>query len=182
MSQYSPTPPPNQPFHHQGAFPQYQQPPGQLPANLPANPYQPAPRPAYGGTPGPGPVGPPGQPQDTTTLLLLTVVTGGIWGLIWHYRTGEDLKRFTGTGIGGGGHLLLSLFLGIVDSFVLPNEIEQAYHRVGRPSPVSAMTGLWVLLGFLVIPLFIYLYTVNGALNDLWRSQQPQMYQQQTYR
>ncbi len=132
----------------------------------PTNPYAPATNAPMG-----PPLGPPGRPQDTTLLLLLTFLTGGIWGLVWYYRAGEDLKRFTGTGMGGGVHLLFALFLGIVEDFILPNEIQHAYDRIGRRSPVSAMTGLWVLLGFwLVIPIFIYMYKVNGALNDLWRA------------
>ena len=164
---YQQPPLPNQP-----EFPQYHAPQGQgfpgphqpqhhgqlAPINQgfhdPANSYAPPMN-----MPAPGYLGPPGRPQDTTLLILLTFVTAGIWGLVWYYRAGEDLKRFTGTGMGGGVHLLLGLFLGIVEDFVLPNEIQHAYDRIGRRSPVSAMTGLWVLFGFwLVIPLFVYIY------------------------
>ena len=129
----------------------------------PTNPYMP---------PAQAPLGPPGRPQDTTVLLLLSFITFGIWAFVWYYRAGEDLKRFTGQGMGGGGHLLMALLLEIVEIFILPSEIQKAYECTGQRSPVSAVTGLWVLLGaWLVIPLFVYIYQVNGALNDLWRSQ-----------
>ena len=33
--------------------------------------------------------------------MLLTIVTLGVWGVMWAYRTGEDLKRYNGIGLGG---------------------------------------------------------------------------------
>lgn len=56
-----------------------------------------------------------------------------------------------------------------MNGFLLPAEIEKAFQTVGRSSPVTAATGLWYFPGvFLVIPPFIWLAKVQGALNELW--------------
>ena len=34
-------------------------------------------------------------------VILLSIVTLGIWTFLWVYRTNEDLKRYNGDGLGG---------------------------------------------------------------------------------
>ena len=34
-------------------------------------------------------------------VILLSIVTFGIWTYLWTYRTNEDLKRHNGDGLGG---------------------------------------------------------------------------------
>ena len=60
---------------------------------------------------------------------------------------------------------------GLVTPFLLPNEVGNLYACQGRPRPVTATTGLWVLLGWLILvgPL-VWLIKTNGALNAYWRS------------
>jgi hypothetical protein len=52
--------------------------------------------------------------------------------------------------------------------FIMPNEIQRAYERDGRESPVSALWGLWFLLP--LIGQLIWYVKVQGALNDFWVS------------
>ena len=79
-------------------------------------------------------------------VILLTIVTLGIWGVLWTYRTSEDLKRYNGDGLGGVLGVVIYLLLSIVLMFTIPNEIKNMYERDGRQSPVSAIWGLWFLL------------------------------------
>lgn len=157
---------PQSPAYGQGQPAAYGQ-PGQ-----PAQQYQPV---AYNQPGGRFPVQtmgrPIGRPQDTTVLLLLMLITFGIYGLIYFYRAYRDLQLFTGHGVGGGLGLVLALFTPAT-GFLLPHEIKRAYQTTGRPSPVGAWHGLLVVPGayLLVLP-FVWWYQVNGALNDLWRSQ-----------
>ena len=58
--------------------------------------------------------------------ILLTIVTCGIWGLFWTYRTNEDLKRYNSDGIGGVLGVVIYLLLAVVLCYD-PNEIEKMY-------------------------------------------------------
>lgn len=100
--------------------------------------------------------------------VLLFIVTCGIWGCVWSYRTHGDLQRHNGDGLGEVAGLLLGLFVSPVIMFTVPNEIEKMYQREGRESPVSTIWGLWFLLP-LVGP-FIWYFKVQDALNEFWAS------------
>ena len=96
------------------------------------------------------------------------IVTLGIWGFFWTYRTNEDLKRYNGDGLGGVLGLVLYFFVSVVLMFTIPNEIKNMYERDGRQSPVSAVWGLWFLLP--LIGNIIWYLKVQHALNDFWLS------------
>lgn len=143
----------------------------------PAGQYDPyAQQPAYGGQPaGPGPGGryvPPTMDEiwyKTTTNILLAVVTCGLWGAAWTFRTHDDLQKHNGEGLGGLVGLLLFLFVGPVVWFTVPMEIEKAYQRNGWPSPVKTIDGLWFLLP--IAGPFIWYPKMQNALNSYWVSQ-----------
>ena len=130
--------------------------------------------------PGAPPPGPNWQPSgvvpesiggvfyNTGMNILLMIVTLGIWGFFWTFRTGEDLKQYNGTGLGGGISVLIYLLLSPVLMFMIPNEIEKMYQRDGRQSPVTTLWGLWFLLP--LIGNIIWYVKVQSALNEFWLS------------
>lgn len=105
---------------------------------------------------------------STGLVILLTLVTIGIWAAVWTYRTNEDLKKFNGDGLGGVLGVVLYIFVSPVLMFTIPNEIKNAYERNGRESPVTALWGLWFLLP--LIGNIIWYVKVQRVLNDLWVS------------
>jgi hypothetical protein len=107
-----------------------------------------------------------GKIRSSLAVILLTIVTLGIYGLYWQYASFKELKQYSGEGIGGGLGLVLAIFISIVNIFLLPMEVGQLYKREGRPEPVSALTGLWILLP--LVGWFIWLVKVQGRLNDFW--------------
>ena len=123
---------------------------------------------AYGSAPGPI-----GNVRSTGTCFLLCIVTFGFYTLYWFYKTHEEMKRHTGTGLGGGLGLVLAFFISIVMYFLTPSEVGGMYERRGMRSPVSGVTGLWALLlgWFFFVGLIVWFVKVNGALNAYWRSQ-----------
>jgi hypothetical protein len=154
-------PPYGQPQHTQ---PQYQQPaPGgyMQPMQMPSAPAP------YG-----APMGPVGKVRSTWAVIGLSIITFGIYSLYYYFATHEEMKQHSGEGVGGAIGLVLAIFtFGLVTPFVLPNEVGNLYARQGRPRPVSATTGLWVLLGsFILIGPLVWLIKTNGALNAYWRS------------
>jgi Domain of unknown function (DUF4234) len=138
-------------------------------------PFTPA---AAGGVPMPAPgaapamVAPIGQVRSTGTCVLLTIVTLGFYTWYWYYKTHDEMKQHSGTGIGGGVALILAIFVGVVMPFLSSNEVGGLYERRGQARPVSAATGLWALLlgWFFFVGLIVWFVKTNGALNDYWRS------------
>ena len=105
---------------------------------------------------------------STGLTILLTIVTLGIWGAIWTYRTGEDLKKYNGDGLGGVIGVVVYLLISPVLMFTIPNEIKNMYERDGRPSLVGPLWGLWVLLP--LIGNIIWYVKVQQSLNEFWAS------------
>lgn len=123
----------------------------------------------YAGTPVSGPLG---EVRSTAGVIVLSIITFGIYGIYYIYKTHDEMQRHSGQGMGGVVALLLSVFgLGIVLDFTMPDEIGKMYERRGMTAPVNALTGLWAALGWIILvgPL-IWMIQTNGALNDYWRS------------
>jgi hypothetical protein len=118
------------------------------------------------------PLGPVGKIRSTWAVIGLSIITFGIYSLYYYFATHEEMKQHSGEGVGGALGLVIALFtLGLVTPFLLPNEVGNLYARQGRPRPVTATTGLWMLLGSLILvgPIVWFIKT-NGALNAYWRS------------
>ncbi|CAN5766377.1 hypothetical protein BH18ACT2_BH18ACT2_03510 [soil metagenome] len=101
-------------------------------------------------------------------VILYTIITLGIFGAIWTYRTHEDLKKYNGDGLGGTLGVVVYILLSPVLMFTMPGEIEKMYQRDGRQSPVRPIIGLWFLLP--IIGNIIWYLKVQDALNDFWLS------------
>ncbi|WP_245161017.1 DUF4234 domain-containing protein [Blastococcus sp. CT_GayMR16] len=137
-------------------------------------------QPGYGGQPMPGapayaqyaqPQGPIGQIRPTGMIILLFFVTLGIWGFVYYFQTHEEMKRHSGEGLGGVLALVLAIFVGFVNPYLLSHEVGQLYSRRGQEPPVSAVTGLWFFPGMLIlVGPFIWFIRTNNALNEYWQS------------
>ena len=101
-------------------------------------------------------------------VILLTIITFGIYGLFWQYSVFKELKEYSGEGIGGGLGLLFANLIGIVNIFLLPMEIGNLYQRDGQAQPVTGLTGFWVLIP--LIGWIIWLVKVQGRMKDFWTS------------
>ena len=116
--------------------------------------------------------GPIGRVRGTGFGILMTIVTFGIYPLYWYFVTHDEMKRHTGTGLGGGIALLLAALVGVASPFLTSSEVGAMYERRGQPRPVSGLTGLWVFPGILLLVLpIVWFVKTNGALNAYWRSQ-----------
>jgi hypothetical protein len=104
-------------------------------------------------------------------VLLVSLLTIGIYTIYWAYKTHEEIKQHTGEGIGGVLGLVIWILISPVSAFVIPSEVRKMYARDGRASPITGWTGLWFFpFGILVIPLIVWFVKVQGALNRYWES------------
>jgi Domain of unknown function (DUF4234) len=114
------------------------------------------------------PTGPLGQPRGVAFVVLITIVTLGIYGLYWAFVTFDELSNHTKTGIGGALALILAIIFYPAIPFLAGSEVGNMYAADGREKPVTGLTGLWILLP--LIGWIIWAVKVQGALNRYWES------------
>jgi Domain of unknown function (DUF4234) len=88
--------------------------------------------------------GPVGKPRGILFVIVLSIVTFGIYHLYWYYKNFEEMKRHTGNGIGGILGLLIAIIFNPINWFVMPSEIGNMYRGDGREAPMTGWTGLWI--------------------------------------
>jgi hypothetical protein len=111
---------------------------------------------------------PTGKLRGPWFVALIGLLTLGIYWLYWYYKTGDEVKNYTGEGLGGILWLVIGLVAGFVLWFVVPSEVGKQYSREGQTPPVTGKTGFWMLLP--LIGYFVWTVKVQGALNAFWRS------------
>jgi high-affinity nickel permease len=114
-----------------------------------------------------------GKIRSSVAVILLSIITFGIYSIYWQYKSFKELKDYTGQGIGGGLALLFAIILAIVNVFMLPAEVGNVYQASGRDKPVSGKTGWWVFLP--LIGFIIWVVKVQGSLNRYWDAQPTQL-------
>ena len=107
-----------------------------------------------------------GQQRGPGFVLVMYLVTLGIYGIYWIYKSFDEVRRYRGQGVGGLAGVLLALI--IVSTFLLPAYVGRMYSEDGKPNPVSGYTGFWVLVPY--AGTFIWLWKIQNALNDFWAS------------
>ena len=109
-----------------------------------------------------------GNTRSIPLSILWAVLTLGIYTFIWTYKTQEEMKRYSGDGVGGVLGLVIYILLAPVTFFVVPSEVRYMYENLdGERSPVSGIYGLWFLLP--LIGGLIWFIQVQGALNRYWQ-------------
>ncbi|MEX1218051.1 MAG: DUF4234 domain-containing protein [Acidimicrobiales bacterium] len=112
---------------------------------------------------------PIGKVRSPIVVVLLTIITLGIYGLYWHYAMFKETNDFDKEGINGIVGLLISLICTIITWFLLPAQVGASRERLGMARGVSAVYGLVVLIPF--IGIFIWYFLIQKAANELWESQ-----------
>lgn len=116
--------------------------------------------------------GPVGNTRSIPLSILWAILTVGIYTAIWTYRTHDEIKRYSGNGVGGVLGLVIYLVISPVTYFVVPSEIRYMYEDLdgGGPksAPVRGITGLWMLLP--LVGAFVWFFKVQGGLNRYWES------------
>ena len=135
----------------------------------PAAAPPPVPPPAAATAAPPTTVGGPGslgKPRSVFMVIVLSIVTFGIWTLVWSYQNGDELKRHNTTGLGGIAYLVLTLLVSPVTMFLMASEVEQTYRKKGMEPPITTIWGLWFLLP--IIGNLIWYVRIQHAINDYW--------------
>ena len=130
-------------------------------APVPAPPPPAPPAPSSGGG-----WGPPGKIRSWGVVAILSIITCFIYYYVWNYKVFEENKQHSGDGVGGVVGVILAIFIGVVNIFLLPTEIKNIYEKAGQQSPVRWTVGLWNLIP--LVGWLIWLYKVQTAINERW--------------
>ena len=113
--------------------------------------------------------GPIGETRSIGLSILWFVLTLGIYSFYCVYKTQEEIKRYSGNGVGGVVGLVIFILIAPVTFFVVPSEVRYMYEDLdGGKSPVRGIYGLWFLLP--IVGHVIWFVQVQGALNRYWES------------
>jgi hypothetical protein len=115
--------------------------------------------------------GPLGEQRGILFVILISLVTLGIYSFYWVYMTCEETKKHRGgEGIGGIIALLIQFVFSPINWFVIPSEVGKMYREDGQEPGMTGWTGLWLFL-----PLagwIIWTVKVQGRLNRYWERKQ----------
>jgi len=112
--------------------------------------------------------GPIGKVRSPAAVIIFSIITLGIYFLVWTYKVFQELKDHTSDGVGGVIGLVIALLITPVNWFLLPSEIGNMYAKAGQEKPVTGMTGFWNLIP--LIGTIIWVVKVQGAMNRRWES------------
>ena len=112
---------------------------------------------------------PIGKIRNPWVVILLSIITLGIYAIYWHYAMFKETNEFDNEGVNGIVGLLLSIVCAIVVVFLLPWQVGESRKRVGLPEGVNAIYGLWILLPF--VGWIVWVVLIQNATNQLWESQ-----------
>ena len=116
--------------------------------------------------------GPVGKQRGIVFVLLIGLITLSIYWIYWVYKTQQEIKDYSGEGLGGVLGLVIWILISPVSAFVIPSEIgTNLFARAGRERPVTGWTGLWLFpFGIFLIPAIVWFVKVQGSLNRFWES------------
>lgn len=112
--------------------------------------------------------GPIGTPRSVGLTILVAIVTFGIWTWVWSYLSGEELRRYRGTGVGGVGYLIITIFISPITMFLMANEVEKLYVEAGEQPQITTLWGLWFLLP--LIGHIVWYVRIQNAINAYWQA------------
>ena len=119
-------------------------------------------------TTAPSTSGPLGQPRGIGFGILLFIITIGIYSLYWVFKTQDEVKEHSGTGVGGVLGLVIWILVSPISWFLIPSEIGKMHKPDGREAPFTGLDRLWVLLP--IIGGIVWFVKIQGALNRYWES------------
>ena len=111
-----------------------------------------------------------GTPRNPLMVIILAMLTMGIYGIYWTYCIAEENKRYGGVGPGG----LIKIkkkFIHLVNIYraiMITAETGDMQALNGMPKTVDGTTFFWIFLP--ILGPFIRLWKLQGAANEVWYS------------
>jgi len=112
--------------------------------------------------------GPDGQVRELWFVILLSIITFGIYCYYWVYKQFKELKDYSGHGIGGWIGVIFFFIFSPVIWFLLPSEVGRLLRNSNDPESISGWSGLWLFLP--LVGAFVWVIKIQGRMNRFWQA------------
>lgn len=109
-----------------------------------------------------------GKKENPTTVLILTIVTCGIYGIVYLYNVLSDLNKITGKEL---VNPILGAILAPWGWYVVDKEFQTLYPQEGLGEYKSNFI-LWIVLCLCYIGAYISIYQICVGMNKIWDNRQ----------
>ena len=117
---------------------------------------------------------PIGKVRSPLMVLILSIITLGIYSIFYHYFTFEELKNYRGQGWSGAAFLIFAFIpplhvVLIVVPWLLPAYVGRMYAEDNQEKPITGWAGCWALLP--ILGPIIWLFRLQNCLNRHWQGE-----------
>jgi hypothetical protein len=121
---------------------------------------------------------PIGKPRGVAFVIIMSIITLGIYSLYWLYKSYAEIKQWRGQGVNGIVGVLLTII--VVGVFLLPSYVGRMYKEdliaqgeepilAAQKVPITGWSGFLVLIPY--IGGIIWLAKIQSKLNNFWEGQ-----------
>lgn len=113
---------------------------------------------------------PIGKVRNPLVVLLLSIVTLGIYSIVWHYCVFEELRNWRSQGWSGLVFIFFLLFFGIAliaVPWLMPAYVGRMYEEDGKSKPITGLAGFWIIIP--IIGVIVWIFKIQNNLNAFWQ-------------
>lgn len=112
-----------------------------------------------------------GKTRSPVVVILLSIVTCGIYGLFWYYTIMQDINlTLAEERLSPGLLLFLAIICPPVAWYIL-YKVDEGLAEVCAEEQINYKSNfiLWLLLSFVIgVGIFVAMVQITGAFNQLW--------------
>lgn len=119
-----------------------------------------------------------GKPRGVGFVIVMSIITLGIYNLYWLYKSFAEIKAWRGQGVGGVGGLLLTLI--VVGIFLLPSYVGRMYKEdliekgedpilAAQKVPITGWSGFLTFIPY--IGGILWAAKIQTKLNNYWEGE-----------
>jgi hypothetical protein len=109
-----------------------------------------------------------GQRREILAVFFLSIITFGIYWLVWYYKVNAETRRHSRNVDVAPGLAVICLFIPLVNLISMYNTADRVLTLQRECDDPSRISPLAALLASIFIPFGIYTYMVQSALNRHW--------------
>ncbi|MDR0920691.1 MAG: DUF4234 domain-containing protein [Oscillospiraceae bacterium] len=110
--------------------------------------------------------------RNPLTVIILSIITCGIYGLYWIYNTNRQINDLKGSVLSSGGFVIFSMFCCQILIWLIEYRWDDCLDEIAPPLGVRYKSNfvMWLLLTLLFgVGQLVAMYQVQSALNNIYQ-------------